>query len=189
MKHVLQAAACLAVLIGPGAPGTVAQSQQREYEAKANFLVVAPGFVVWPPESFAGPKETLQLCVYGDFQFGIGLAERTQTATVNGRRMGIKRIRKERMQELAGCQMLFVSRSEAKRYDKVLEAVKQSVTLTVGEDGDFLLAGGMVNLQVAESGLVFDVNLDAVNDGRLKLSSQLLALARHIVRRTETARN
>ena len=189
MKRLLHAVAMLAVLVGPCARGAVGQSQQREYEAKARFLTIAPGFVVWPPESFADAKGTLQLCVYGDFSFGIGLAELTQVTNVNGHRMSLKRVRKEKMQELQGCQIVFVSRSEAKRYDKVLDVVKQSNTLTVGEDAEFLAAGGMVNLQVNENGMVFDVNLDAVSAGRLKLSSQLLGLARHIVSRTETARS
>jgi hypothetical protein len=63
---------------------------------------------------------------------------------------------------LAACQILFVSRSAAKHYDKALDAVKNSITLTIGEDGDFLHAGGMLNLQPAEAGVLFDVNLDAL---------------------------
>lgn len=101
--------------------------------------------------------------------------------------MEVKWVRKE--QDLSGCNLLFVSRSAAKRYDKVLEAVKNSVTITVGEEPEFLKAGGMICLQPAQDGVSFDVNLDAVQDGHLKLSSQLLALAKHIVRRSEPARS
>jgi hypothetical protein len=188
VKRPLRAVVSLAVLIGSCAHGNLAQSQQHEYDAKARFLTIAPGFVAWPAESFKSPKATLQICVYGDFMFGIGLAELAQLASVNGHHVGIKRIHRERIQELPGCQILFVSRSEAKSYDKVLSAVKECFTLTVGEDANFLRAGGMLNLQATETGVVFDVNLDAVNDGGLKLSSQLLSLARHIVRRTESAK-
>lgn len=101
--------------------------------------------------------------------------------------MEVKWARKE--QELTGCQLLFVSRSAANRYGKVLEAVKNSATLTIGEDPEFLKAGGMVSLQAGQSGLLFDVNLDAVRDSHLKLSSQMLALARHVVYRTESAKS
>ena len=99
----------------------------------------------------------------------------------------MKWVRKE--QDLVGCQLLFVSRSAGKRYDKILEAVKNSITLTIGEDPECLKAGGMLCLQPGQNGVLFDVNLDAVRDGHLKLSSQLLVLARHVVHRTESAKS
>jgi hypothetical protein len=117
--------------------------------------------------------------------FGTSLAELTRNATVNGHRVDVKWIRKE--QDPPGCQLIFVSRSESRHYDKVLEAMKNSISLTVGEDQNFLEASGM--LQATHNDVVFDVNLDAVNEGHLKLSSQPLALARHIHHRTELARD
>src|SRR5258707_14495897 len=68
-------------------------------------------------------------------QFG----ELTRTSTLNGHPMEVKWARKE--QDLPACQILFVSGSVAKRYDKPLDAVKDSIILTIGEDADFLQAG------------------------------------------------
>jgi hypothetical protein len=101
--------------------------------------------------------------------------------------MEVKWARKE--QDLPGCQIIFVSHSAAKRYDKVLDSLKSSINLTVGEDSEFLQAGGMVSLQATANGVLFDVNLDAVSDGHLKLSSQMLSLARRVVHHPESARN
>ena len=168
-------------------PQAVPQEEAALYEAKAKFLAVMPGFVEWPSSTFKTPTALLQICVHPDFSFGTSLAELARTETVGGHRMEVKWVRKE--QELSGCQLLFVSRSAAKRYDKVLEAVKNSATLTVGEGPEFLKAGGMVSLQAGQSGLQFDVNLDAVHDSHLKLSSQMLALARHVLYRTESAKS
>ena len=165
----------------------IAQDDSQQYGAKAKFLSITPGFVEWPASTFRTPTDALQICVHGDFSFGTSLAEFTRGATVGGHRMEVKWIRKE--QELPNCQIVFVSRSAAKRYDKVLEALKNSTTLTIGEDPSFLQAGGMLNLQAAGVGVSFDVNLDAINEGHLKLSAQFLSLARHILRRTETVRN
>jgi hypothetical protein len=167
--------------------GTVSQEDPQAYEAKARFLATTPESVEWPPSTFKTPAAPLQICVHGNLLFGTSLAELTRNATVNGHRVDVKWIRKE--QDLPGCQLIFVSRSEARHYDKVLEAMKNSISLTVGEDQNFLEAGGMLSLQATHNGVVFDVNLDAVNEGHLKLSSQLLALARHIHHRTELARN
>jgi len=69
-----------------------------------------------------------------------------------------------------------VSHSAAKRYDKTLDAVRSSITLTIGEDTDFLQAGGMVTLQSAGAGVSFDVNLDAVNSAHPKTGRYLRSL-------------
>ena len=187
MAQVRRATFLLAMMAAVGVPRAVAQDDLRQYQAKAKFLSVMPGFVEWPAATFKTPTAVLQICVHGDFSFGTSLAELARTETVSGHRMEVKWVRKE--QDLAGCQLLFVSRSAAKRYDKVLDAVKNSITLTIGEDPEFLQAGGMLCLQPGQNGVLFDVNLDAVRDGHLKLSSQLLALARHVVHRTESARS
>jgi hypothetical protein len=185
VKRAQRATFLLAVAAVVCARQAVAQDDSQRYEAKAKFLAVMPGFVEWSASTFKTATAPLQICVHGDFSFGTSLAEMARSKTVGEHRMEVKWVRKE--QDLAGCQLVFVSRSAAKRYDKIVEAVKNSVTLTIGEDPEFLTAGGMVNLQPAPSGMLFDVNLDAVHDGHLKLSSQLLALARHIVHRTGSA--
>ena len=187
VKRARRAAFVLATMVAVWTPPAAPQDGPALYEAKAKFLSVMPGFVEWPASTFKTPTSPLQICVHPDFSFGTSLAELARTETVGGHRMEVKWARKE--QDLAGCQLLFVSRSAAKRYGEVLEAVKNSVTLTVGEDPEFLKAGGMVSLQAGQSGLLFDVNLNAVHDSHLKLSSQMLSLARHIVQRPASARS
>lgn len=125
--------------------------------------------------------------MHGDFSFGTALAELTRGTLVRGHRLEVKWVRTE--QDLLGCQVLFVSRSAAKRYTKVLQIVKDSGSLTIGEDPEFLKTGGMMSLESTAHGLTFDVNMDAVHGGRLKISSQLLSLARHVFRGNESARS
>jgi hypothetical protein len=124
--------------------------------------------------------------VYGTFSFDTSLAERTRDVVVEGKKSEVKWIRKQA--ELASCQIIFVSQSEKKNYAKVLEAARAGRGLTVGETPDFLAAGGMIALFT--DGLVpgFEVNLDAVDAARLKLSSRLLALARRVVNREPAAK-
>jgi hypothetical protein len=189
LGHVLEAnpaaALCLVAMAAVCVPARTAQDDPHQYEAKV--LPMAPGFVEWPAPAFKAANSPLQICLHGDFSFGTSLAELTRTSILNGHRMEVKWAREE--QDLAACQILFVSGSAAKHYDKALDAVKNSITLTIGEDADFLHAGGMLNLQPAGAGVLFDINLDAVNEGHLKLSSQLLSLARHVLRHTESGKN
>jgi hypothetical protein len=123
--------------------------------------------------------------VRGDFSCGTALAEFARGASPHGRRVDVKWVHKD--QELRDCQIGFVSRSESKRYAKVLQAVQGAGVLTVGETPDFLAAGGIISF--AERDLLqFEVNLVAADGARLKISSRLLTLARRVVTRTEGAK-
>ena len=106
--------------------------------------------------------------------------------TVHSRRIEIRWVRKE--QELHSCQILFVSRSEQKRYSRVLDVVRGQSVLTVGETPEFLDAGGIVNFTMQQEALQFDVNLEGANKVHLRISSQMLALARRVVNKTEAAK-
>ena len=161
-------------------------SPRSEYEWKANFLAKSANFVDWTEESFPPTSPAFRVCVFGSFSFGTSLAEITRAVAVRGKRMEVKWVRKEA--DLAGCQIVFVSQSESKRYGKVLDAAHMAHALTVGETADFTEAGGMVSLLMQGSELKFEVNLDAMSDAHLKMSSQLLALARRVINRSAAAR-
>jgi hypothetical protein len=63
------------------------------------------------------------------------------------------------------------------------------MVLTVGETPEFLAAGGILSFSSQQGAIQFDVNLEAANKARLKISSRLLALARHIVNDAEAAKS
>jgi hypothetical protein len=157
-----------------------------EYHAKAHFLSKFPIFVEWPEDALPIAHAPFLICVFGDFSFGTLLAEKTRGTAIHKRRVEIRWVRKH--QELQPCQILFVSRSEQKRYSQVLEAVRGQGVLTVGETAEFLDAGGIVSFTMQQEVLHFDVNLDGASKARLKISSQMLALARRVVNTPETAK-
>jgi len=71
----------------------------------------------------------------------------------------------------------------------VLDAARAGRALTVGETADFLDAGGMVALFTDGKTRAFEVNLEAVDAAKLKLSSRMLALARRVVNHTVAAKS
>ena len=158
-----------------------------EYRAKANYLVNFPSFVEWPQETWQPGKTSFLVCVFGEFSFGTFLAELARGKTVHDRRVEIRWAQK--MKELSSCQVLLISRSEKKRSNQVLEAVRGGMVLTVGETPDFIDAGGILSFSDQPGSIQFDVNLGAANKAHLKISSQLLGLARRVVNRTEDAKS
>jgi hypothetical protein len=158
-----------------------------EYRAKANYLVNFPNFVEWPQEAWPPGKGSFLVCVLGQFSFGTVLAEMTRGTRFHDRRLEARWI--EKPQELASCQILFISRSEKQRYHQALDVVRSKMVLTVGETPEFLDAGGIVCFSMHGTTLQFDVNLDEANKAHLKFSSKLLALARRVVNTAENAKS
>jgi hypothetical protein len=158
-----------------------------EYRAKANYLANFPSFVEWPAGALPSGNALFLVCVFGEFSFGTSLAESTRGARVHDHRFEIRWVHK--VQELSACQILFVSHSEQKRYNQALDAVRDKMVLTVGETPEFLGAGGILTFSGVQGAIQFDVNLAAANKAHLRISSQLLALARRVVNRTEDAKS
>jgi len=136
------------------------ESAANEITWKANFLAKSATFLDWPGDSPLHMANTFRWCVFGTFSFGTKLAEMTRDMVIEGKHSEVKWIRKE--SELTGCQIIFVTRSEAKYYAKVLDAARSARALTVGETADFLDAGGMVALFTDGKAPAFEVNLEAV---------------------------
>lgn len=162
------------------------QDIPAEYTWKANFLAKSASFVEWPTDSPLQASSAFRWCVFGNFSFGTALAEMTRDIVVEGKRSEVKWVHKEG--ELASCQIIFVSRSEEKRYGKILDAARPGRGLTVGETADFLDAGGMVTLLMDGKTPQFEVNLESVAASRLKLSSRMLSLARRVVNHATAAK-
>src|ERR1700676_1853419 len=143
------------------------EEKLNEYQAKASFLAAFPKFVEWPPNAFSAEQSPLLLCVFGDFSFGTSLAAATRGSSSRGRRVEVRWARKE--QDLRACHILFVSRSEGKRYASIFKSIHGANVLTVGETPDFLASGGAIDFLIAEDKLQFEVNIGAASDAHLKI--------------------
>ena len=155
------------------------QPSATEYRSKANFLANLPGFVEWPKSAFKSPQAPFVVCVIGEFSFGTAFAEGSWNMAPRRRPIEVRWLRKE--QALYACHVIYVSRSEDKRYTKILGAVQGTDKLTIGETPNFLDAGGAIVFSFEPEGLRFDVNLRATKAAHLKISSNLLALARRVL--------
>ncbi|MBL0122376.1 MAG: YfiR family protein [Betaproteobacteria bacterium] len=151
-----------------------------EYQIKAAFLYNFAKFTDWGssnPAIAASQEGGFVLCVAGKDPFGSALAA-IEGKLVQGQRL---RIRLGVSPEtISGCHMLFVSESEERRAPVFLKAVQQHPVLTVSDIEGFTDAGGMIGLVVADSRIQFDINLAPANRVNLKVSSQLLSLARSV---------
>lgn len=152
----------------------VAAAQVTEYGLKAAFLFNFVKFVEWPPQAFASDRAPVTLCVFGQDPFG-----RTLEEVIQGERLGERSlvIRRPGLEELDGCHILFVSRSEAERFGTVLSKVGGRPVLTVADTDGFLQAGGAINFVLEGNKVRFLINQKAAERNGLRISSRLLRLA------------
>ena len=170
---------CFVLLISGITQFARGQSTPDEYQVKAAFLFHFAQLVEWPADSPNEGGNSLFVCTLGDDPF-YGQLE----STVAGKQIGsrILRIRHVRpLQDTRGCNVLFVSKSEGNRIPALLANLRNAPVLTVGESDDFLGAGGMIRLFLEGNKVRFEINRQAAESARLRISSQLLLFAKNVV--------
>jgi YfiR/HmsC-like len=144
-------------------------------EVQAVFLFNFAQFVDWPPEAFPDSQAPLVIGILGKDPFGSFLDETVRGEKVRGRAFKVDRYR--RVEDVKNCQILFISRSEAKRLDGILAALKGRPILTVSNGDDFTRPGGIIRFILDESKIRLSVDLEAAQAARLTFSSKLLRSA------------
>jgi hypothetical protein len=155
--------------------GIAQEAPPSEYRLKAAFLFNFAKFVDWPPEAFKDASAPLVIGILGDNPFGRDLEQTVQGKSINTHPLLIKQFSSP--SETTNCHILFVSSSEKKRQPEVLNSVRGAPVLTVGENDQFIEAGGMINFVVEDKKIRFQINNDPARREGLKISSKLLGLA------------
>jgi hypothetical protein len=164
----------LVALMGHMLSAQVQSQATNEYQVKAAFIFNFAKFVDWPSDA-SGNGGALVVGVVGEDPFG-GALDQLNGNTVNGRRLQIKRMRWG--DDLRGCQILFISASEGKHLGKILESIKGTSVLTIGEMPQFNQSGGMIRFVIQDNKVRFEINAAAAGQARLRISSKLLALSK-----------
>lgn len=155
-----------------------AYGQQRrvsEYQVKAAFLYNFAKFVEWPPKRDGKASDQLVLGILGKDPFG------DEIRTIEGKRVKDKTlrvIRADSLDELQNCDVIFISASVNAKLPGILKKLRGRPVLTVSDTPGFANRGVMINLFNLENKIRFEINPVAVERAGLKISSQLLKLAR-----------
>jgi hypothetical protein len=171
-------ALALYIALAAAIPTWAQADSSIEYQVKAAFLYNFAKFVEWPPDAFQSDKSPIALCVFRYDPFGSALDEIVAGQTINDRRVVVQRINE--LPALKACQIVFVSNREDKNLLEILNSLKGTSALVVGESEHFAEHRGGIQFFIENKQLRFAVNVDAIQTARLKVSSKLLALARII---------
>lgn len=164
-----------AILLAMFCASVQAASPGIEYEVKAAFVHNIAKFVEW--HASISTKGNLRLCVLGQGHFGeaaVGLRGKPVGSMV------WEVVPVTTRANLRECQVLFIEASEAGDLPRLLGTLKGSPVLTVGDTDGYGEQGVMVNFYLEQDKVRFEINLAATSRAGLKISSQLLKLARII---------
>jgi hypothetical protein len=151
-------------------------AQSKEYQVKAAFLFNFAQFVQWPDAAFKGTDTPFSIGILGDDPFGTALDETVKGEAVGGHKFTVQR--SHRLVDLANCQIIFVSKSEKNHVAQILSALGSRPVLTVGEIEGFARDGGGINFYIDGTKVRFEINPTTAQNGRLKISSQLMSLGK-----------
>lgn len=147
-----------------------------ENELKAAFVFNFAVFTAWPAEALASGA-ALNLCAYAGNSLLPALGA-LHEKTINGHKVNVR---------LAGagaglraCQVLFLDSQDRERWGQVRQELAGASVLTVSDDHRISADGSAIALSLDNQRIAFDVDLTAVRQARLNLSSKLLRLARSV---------
>jgi hypothetical protein len=149
-----------------------AQPASEEYKIKAAFIFHFSQLVDWP----GGASDSdLDFCIFNDEPRREELKNTLQGKLIGARVIDVRVLMQS--QELQGCNIVFLSRSESWRQAATINSLRGLPILTVGETDNFISDGGMIRFHVDGDKIRFDINLGGADSSHLKISSRLLLLA------------
>jgi hypothetical protein len=163
----------LALTAPAGGQGTA--DRPTEYHVMAAFLYNFAKFVQWP-EATDAAEHPFVITVLGQDPFGNVLDDTLQGKAVDGRMVTLRRV--SSAEGVEPSQILFISDSEQQQLPAILDSIGTKAILTVGEMGDFSERGGVIRFDVEDDRVRLEINVDAAERSGLRISSDLLRIAR-----------
>jgi hypothetical protein len=161
-----------------GGPLSVAQTAS-EYQVKAAYLYNFAKFVEWPGRDFANPTAPITLCVLNDQAFGSELNRIVKDKTIAGHPVSVVPV--QTTEQSRSCHILFINSAQDTQARHIIEVLRNTSVLTVGETKGFVENGGIINFVLQDERVQFQVNHKAAKQAGLSISSRLLAVAKFVI--------
>ena len=179
MRRIFLSILTLMVVLG-ATNGALAADQDfsipLEYQVKAAVLYKFVRYVEWSQDVLPDTLDTITIGVLGESPIVDALRASVEGKEIGGYKVAIRHF--GGLEDLDFSHMLFIGRSEKQHLKKALRRLQGWNTLTVGDTEGFAEAGGMVNLVIVENRVGFEINLEAAEKAKLRISSHLLRLGR-----------
>lgn len=185
------------------APVTAADSKQnRERQIKAAFLYNFINFVEWPKEKMPDNNEPIIIGIIGNKDF-VKAFDPIKGKQIRGKDIVIKYFkdlnelkksegkddskRNQIIDSYKKCHILFFSAlTNKENITAIVEELKGTPVLVVGENPGFLESGGNIRFLTEEKKIRFEINLASAKHNNVEIRSKLLKLARRVIKEEES---
>lgn len=144
--------------------------EMLEYQVKAAFIYNFIAFTQWPGSA----DSAINLCLYGEDYFGNEI-DKLQNKTVGAR--PIKVIRVGNSNQLQQCQAVFFSKSVNNNLADLINSLENYPILTLADTPNAISRGIIINMNLVNEKIMFEINLATARKSGLDISSKLLQLA------------
>lgn len=167
-------------MLGAGLLVCGAAAAQTEIPAdavKATFLYKFVPFVEWPASTFSAPDAPVDICIVGDDPFGPAIER-----AVSEQKLGPRPVVMRKMPVAhahAGCQVMYITGSEAQSVGQALKVVRGEPVLTVTDEAT---PKGVIDFAIVAGRVRFRIDEQAAADNGLQIRAPLLSLAITVAR-------
>jgi hypothetical protein len=155
------------------APTAAARDLLAEDTVKAEFVLRFASYVEWPEN--AAPTGSFNIVVLGASQIALRMQRLATGRTVMNRPVQVRRI--ARIEDVGDAQLLYIGNDRSGDLRDLIARIADRSVLVISDEEDALDSGSTINLRVADQHVRFEVSLPAARQARLRISSELLALA------------
>jgi uncharacterized protein DUF4154 len=175
VASLLAAACCMRAMAQMPTPSAAPTADQ----VKAAYLHKFAGFVAWPPKVFAEPATPFVVGVVGADSVYSELARLVAGRTVQGRRVEVLHLARGDL--AADVHVVFVGKElGAEAAADIVAAYRGRPVLTVTDLPRAADAGAALNFIESDARVRFDATPAVAEQGGLRLSSRLLAVAERV---------
>jgi len=151
--------------------------QENEHSIKAGFVYNFALFAEWPAKVFKDGNSPLAICIAGNAET-VAAFDQLKTKKINNRPVTVQPY----ADNASGnpCHIIYIATNNKTEAADLLRRVSGPGVLTIGDMDGFCQLGGIINFYHENNKLRFEINTNAAGRADLKLSSQLLKLAKII---------
>lgn len=150
-----------------------AQAQVSEYEYKAAFIERFTRFIEWPNEI---GTHTFKIVILGQNPFNNSLVELFDGVKIKNK--NVELIYTDDIKDLSKVDLVFISKSEKRRIDEIILALRTKPILIISDSKGFCKTGVHINMYVDDNYVRYEINQIAIEKSGLKVSSMLLSTAK-----------
>lgn len=148
-----------------------------EYEVKTAYIYNFAKYVDWPPDALPNNSSTLCICTIGKSPLN-AVIESLTGKNIKGRRIAVRQL--SQIESLDNCNLLFVNAGMKSHLPEIVVLATPRSILTVGDYKGFAAEGGIIEFVPVKDKIRFEINNRSAKKTNLKISSQLLSLAKTV---------